>query len=256
MLENNKIHNIDVLEGLKMLPESSIDLIIADPPYYKVVKEEWDNQWETEDDYYKWCLEWIKECKRVLKDDGSLYIWNWFDNICTLGHLAKKEGFIIRNLIAWNRGAGREKTNWCSAKEDLLYLTKSSKPKFNVEDVLIGKDDPSRKMKKSSWERVQYIRKNRKNFEDDKVNPSNVWFNSHVAHNSKEKVNHPTQKPISVCERIIKASSNTGDLVLIPFVGSGSECISSKLNNRNFLGFELNAEYITLANERLSTINT
>lgn len=255
MLELNKIHKIDCLKGMNKLEDNSVDLIVADPPYFQIIKNDWDNQWKNEEEYYAWCKEWVIECKRILKENGSLYIWNWFDNICTLGHIAKKQGFIIRNLITWNRGAGREKNNWCSAKDDLLYLTLTNKPIFNLEDVLMDYDDPSRKMKRDSWIRESYGRKGRKSFENHRVNPSNVWFNSHVAFNSKEKVNHPTQKPISVCDRIIKASSNENHIVLVPFVGSGSECISAVKNNRNYIGFELNQEYINIANKRIEELH-
>lgn len=244
-METNKIHNVDCIEYMKTLPNNCVNLIIADPPYYQIVKNDWDNQWKTEDDYYEWCNQWIKECFRVLATDGSMYIWNWFDNICDIGVKAKRNGFIIRNLITWNRGAGREKYNWCSAKEELLYLIKDIKQfTFNLSDVLLSIDDENRKMKKSSWERCQYVRKDRKNFADNNVNPSNVWFDNFINAHSKEKVNHPTQKPISVCDRIIKASSNENDIVYIPFAGSGSEIVSCINNNRNWIATETNQQYI------------
>lgn len=110
--------------------------------------------------------------------------------------------------------------------------------------MLLSLDDPNRKMKRSSWERCRYERKNRKNFENNKVNPSNVWFDSLVSKNSKERFNHPSQKPLSICERIIKASSNNNDLIYIPFVGSGSEIIACIRNNRNYIATEINNEYI------------
>lgn len=244
MIELNKIYNKDCLEFMKKLPNEYIDLIIADPPYFQILKNNWDNQWKTENEYYQWCRQWLNEFRRIIKPNGSIYIWNWFDNICTIGHYAKEEGFIIRNLITWNRGAGREKYNWCSAKEDLLYLTLSERPTFNLQDVLLSLDDPNRKMKKKSWERCQYERKGRKNFKDNKVNPSNVWFDGYVMHNSKEKTGHPSQKPLSICDRIIKASSNENDLVYIPFTGSGSEIVSCIKNNRNWLTTETNKQYI------------
>ena len=243
-MELNKIYNEDCITYMRTLPDNCIDLIIADPPYFKIVNEKWDNQWENEKEYYIFCSKWIKESYRILKQNGALYIWNWFDNICEMGYLAKENGYTIRNLITWNRGAGREKNNWCSAKEDLLYLVKGDNPTFNLEDVLLGMDDPNRKMKKSSWQRCQYERKGRKNFEDNKVNPSNVWFDNLVSFNSKEKVNHPTQKPLSICNRIIKACSNECDIVYIPFAGSGSEIISCIKNNRNWIATEINKEYI------------
>ena len=74
-MELNKVYNIDCIEYMKSLPDECIDLIIADPPYFKIVKDEWDNQWNTEEDFYKWCREWIYECKRILKPTGSLYIY-------------------------------------------------------------------------------------------------------------------------------------------------------------------------------------
>ena len=244
MIELNKIYNEDCLETMSKIPDSSIDLIVADPPYYQVVKEDWDNQWRTESEYYEWCKKWIKESKRILKENGSLYIWNWFDNICSIGHFAKEEGFIIRNLITWNRGGGREKNNWGSKKEDLLYLTLTDNPTFNINDVLLPADHPARKMSKQAWERGKYKRKGRKDYNEEPVNPSNVWYDSLVAHNSKEKVNHPTQKPLSVCDRIIKASSNEGEIIYIPFAGSGSEIVSSIKNNRKWIASEINKQYI------------
>ena len=243
-MEMNRIYCMDCVEYMKGLPDECVDLIIADPPYYKIVKEDWDNQWATEYDYYNWCSQWITEGYRILKENGSMYIWNWFDNICEIGHLAKSNGFIIRNLICWNRGGGREKRNWGSKKEDLLYLTKSNKPTFNLQDVLLSPNDPSRKMSKSAWERGRYERKGWKNYNEEPVNPSNVWYDSLVAPNAKEKVPHPSQKPLSVCDRIIKASSNESDLVYIPFAGSGSEVVSCINNNRNYLATEINKKYI------------
>lgn len=255
VIEINKIYNEDCLDTMKKMKDDSIDLIIADPPYFKVIKNDWDNQWENEEDYYYWCRLWLKEFKRILKPNGSVYIWNWFDNICSVGHFAKEEGFIIRNLITWNRGGGRERNNWGSKKEDLLYLTLSDKPTFNLEDVLLSANDPSRKMSKQAWDRGKYERKGRKNYNEEPINPSNVWYDSMVAHNSKEKVDHPTQKPLSICGRIIKASSNENDLIYIPFAGSGSEIVSCVEYGRNYIASEISSEYIdNIINTRISEL--
>lgn len=229
---------------MKQLSDKSIDLIITDPPYYQVLKNDWDNQWRTEDDYYNWCKLWLKEFKRIIKPNGSIYIWNWFDNICSLGHFAKQEGFIIRNLITWMRGGGREKKNWASQKEELLYLTLTINPVFNLEDILIGLDDDCRVMKRNSWKRYEYKLKDRKSKEKSFVNPSNIWSDSYITYNSPEKVNHPSQEPLSICNRIIKASSNERDIVYIPFAGSGSEVESCIKNNRNYIATETNKQYI------------
>ena len=255
MIEMNKIYNEDCLDTMKKIKDKSIHLIIADPPYYEIVKNDWDNQWESENDYYSWCKLWLGEFRRILKPNGSVYIWNWFDNICSIGHFAKEEGFIIRNLISWNRGGGRERNNWGSKKEDLLYLTLSDKPIFNLENVMLPANDHSRKMSKQAWDRGKYERKGRKNYNEEPVNPSNVWYDSMVAHNSKEKVNHPTQKPLSICSRIIKASSNENDLIYIPFAGSGSEIVSCIEHSRNYIASETSSEYIdNIINGRISEL--
>ena len=244
VIEINKLYVENCMETMRKIEDKSVDLIIADPPYFRILKNDWDNQWKTEKEYYLWCREWLKEFRRIIKPNGSVYIWNWFDNICSIGHFAKDEGFIIRNLITWNRGGGREKKNWGSKKEDLLYLSLTETPIFNLEDILISPNDPNRKMSKSAWERGKYERKGRKDYNNEKANPSNVWYDSMVSYNSKENVNHPSQKPLSICERIIKGSSNENDLVYIPFAGSGSEieaCINTK---RNWIASEISEEYV------------
>jgi len=155
---------------MKKIDNQSIDLIIADPPYFKILKNDWDNQWETEEEYYEWFKNILKEFRRIIKPNGSIYIWNWFDNICSIGHFAKEEGFLIRNLITWMRGGGRERKNWASQKEELLYLTLTDKPTFNLDNVLIGLDDDCRVMKRASWKRYEYNMKGRKSKEKSLVN--------------------------------------------------------------------------------------
>lgn len=254
-MELNKIYNQDCIEYMKTLPNGCVDLIIADPPYFRIVKEKWDNQWKTEEEYYSWCSEWIGECFRILKPNGSLYIWNWFDNICEVGHIAKRSDFNIRNLITWCRGGGRENNNFRSQSEYLLYLTKGEKPVFNIGDILLNPYDECRRMTKQAWERGKYERKNRPNYNEEPSKPSNVWWDSFVSKQSKENVGHPTQKPLNICDRIIKASSNKGQTVYIPFAGSGSEIVSCIKNNRNYIATETNKEYIEeIINKRI--VNT
>lgn len=238
---------------MRTLPNECIDLIIADPPYNNIINKEWDKQWKTEEEYYNWCQQWIKECYRILSSIGSLYIWNWFNNICSIGYIAKQENFIIRNLITWCRGGGRETNNYRSQSEYLLYLTKNNKPTFNLNDILLNPYDECRRMTKQAWERGKYERKNRPNYNEEPSKPSNIWWDSFISKQSKENVGHPTQKPLSICNRIIKASSNEKDLVYIPFAGSGTEIISCINNNRNYIATEINKEYIyNIINKRIN----
>lgn len=254
-MELNKIYNMDCLEGMKLLPdgtdEGGIDLIIADPPYHKIIKEKWDNQFQTLEQYFDWLKECMCEFKRISKPNASIYIWNTWQNIFEIRNIAIDMGLHVKNCITWNRGGGKERNNWSNQKECLLYLSMLDKPIFNLNDVLIDQDDETRKMSKSSWERCKYQFKERKT----KVNPSNVWTDPFIRSNSREYVGHPTQKPLTICDRIVKASSEINNTVFIPFVGSGSEIISCVLNKRNYIGMEKEVSYIAIANKRLQGIS-
>ena len=247
-MKNNILYNEDWAKVIQTIPDNYFNLVILDPPYFQILKEKWDNQWKTEEEYFLWIELLLSEVYRVTKEDGSIYIWNWFDKIFDIGVIAKKQKYNIRNLITWNRGGGRERNNWSSAKEELLYLTiDKNNFTFNNEDILVGLDDPSRKLSKSSWERKEYKTKDRK----EMVNPTNVWYNGIVHSLSPEKVDHPSQKPLSVCDRIIKASSNKNDIVFIPFAGSGSEIVSCINNERQWIATETNEKYCNLIEDRI-----
>jgi len=229
-MELNKIYNKDCIEYMKTLPDKSINLIIADPPYYGIVKEDWDNKWKTEDDYLLWCEEWIIQSARILKDNGAIYCWGCFgENNIVFAKLAIifEKYFKIKNWINWRHEYGfRGKTNYSYKKEELLYCVKNQKDYiFNHEEI----KEPATRSGAT---------------ENDKRVPSNIWefpWNNM----SKERVKgFPCQKPLASAERMIKASSNEGDLVYIPFAGSGSEIVACKNNNRNWIATETNKQYI------------
>ena len=209
----------DVLDYLKTLNDKSVDLIIADPPYFQVYGK-FDFVFKSEKEYVEWCRKWLLECKRVLKDTGTLILYGSLGKRqITFARLAvmieDKELFLRQNWITQRntRGIGT-KTNYMSAREDILFLTKTKDYKFK---------------------RV-----------------SNVWYDiAEASQSSVERCEHPTVKAQKLCDRIIQTHSNENDTILIPFLGSGSEMISAIKNNRKAIGCEIDEKYVILALERI-----
>jgi DNA modification methylase len=232
-----------------MLPDESIDLIIADPPYnIEINGQEWDKI----DNFAQWCSLLTDEYLRVLKPDGNLFIYGGFPikqytyegDIGDIYFDLRKRG-VMRQPIVWYYKTGNASKHFYPSRyEMLLWAVKSEDYKFNIDDVRIKYDE------KTLTQYKRDKRLNHETLEKGKI-PDNVWVINRVNGSSKEKVGHPSQKPIEICDRIIKGHSNEGDIVLVPFAGSGSECVSAVINKRKFISFERQPEYIEMANKRL-----
>lgn len=238
-IETNKIYNENCITYMKTLPNESVDLIIADPPYFKIVKNEWDNQWKTQEEYLQWCNEWTKECYRILKPTGNFYVWGGVGKNKEhpfLRYIINTEdmGFIFQDWITWKKqkGLGSRK-GYMFIREELILFTKQEKD-FTLNTPYLDE-----------------IAKNHGRLSKDKINYKrcgNVWVDinevtvGNLIHT--ERVNHPTQKPLKACDRIIQTSSNEGDVVYIPFAGSGSEIISCIENSRQWIATETDNTYI------------
>lgn len=229
-MKNNTINNLDCIEFLKNTPSEYFDLSIADPPYYGIVKEDWDNQWKNEREYLEWCENWISEIARTLKTNGSFYVWGCFgENNIVFAKLAIicEKYFTIKNWINWQHEYGfRGKTNYSYKKEELLFCVKNPKQyTFNYMDI----KEPATRAGAT---------------EKDTRTPSNIW-NFKWNNMSKERIKgFPSQKPIESSNRMIKASSNVGDIVYIPFAGSGTDIESCIINKRVYIATEKKQEYI------------
>ncbi len=249
ILGNNK-HKIiyaDALEALKTLPDNSVDLIFADPPYNigknfngKIEK------WETEESYLEWCYEWLDLCVQKLKPNGSFYVMTatqfmpYFDI-----HLRKKLTILSRLVWSYDSSGVQAKKYYGSMYEPILYCVKDKNNyTFNTSDILVeAKTGSKRKL-------IDYRKAIPTVYNSEKV-PGNVWEFPRVRYRMDEYENHPTQKPIALLERIIKASSNEGDLVLDPFSGTFTTCYVAKELNRNSIGIELQDEYVKIGLRRL-----
>lgn len=228
MLEINKVYNIDCKEGLKQSPKSK--LIIADPPYYKMTKAKWDNQWSSEAEFYEWTKEWIQECYNNLEETGSFYMYGGSPYIFEMCNIARDIGFIFKNAIVWYFGTGQGGTKkYRIEHENILFFTKSDNYTYNADKIRVPYE-----VEKVGGGRIH--------------NPlgktcGTVWRISRVQRNSKEHTGHPTQKPIELAQRIIDVSSNPEDLIIIPFAGSGSETFCSISNNRKVIAFETDVDW-------------
>lgn len=244
----NTIVNGDCIAGMKGLPDNCIDLIVADPPY-NLNKDfgEWKES-AKKHEWLDWSKRWLDECNRVLRPGGSIFVYGIHHHICWIQCHLYELGLQYRRQIIWyyeNGFAGYTKS-LAAHYEPLLWFSK-------------GKDftyHPIREPYKSTERLKHKITKNGKVWEPhpDGRLAGDVWRFPVLAGRRfrDEKVDHPTQKPLSISSRIVRHFSNPGELVLIPFAGSGSECVAAKSAGRNFLGFELNPDYIAIAQSRLS----
>jgi len=253
--ELNKIYCMDAIEFLKKIPDNSVDLAVIDPPY-NLKKADWDT-FTSEKDFFKFTFNWIDKLIPKLKQNASLYIFNTpYNSAFILQYLIQKK-LIFQNWITWDKrdGLGSAKRKYSNRQETILFFTKGKKHTFNYNEIRVPYE---------SEERIKHASKKGilKNGKRWFPNPQGrlcgeVWHITSERH--KNKVNgkviqmgHSTPKPLEMIERIIKASSNEGDLVLDCFMGIGTTAIACKRLNRNFIGCEINPEYIKIANKRLA----
>ena len=255
-MENSfNIINGDSLIVLKSIEDDSIDMIFADPPYnlsnggttchsgkrVKVDKGDWDKSRGFDDDL-NFHNAWISECRRVLKPSGTIWITGTSHSIYQCGYLLQKLNFHILNDIAWykpNAAPNLSCTVFAHSHETLLWAKKDKNTKhiFNYKEMKNGI------------------------FAEDKLKNQDkqmrsVWSISTPAGREKEFGKHPTQKPINLLTRIVLSSTNDGDTVLDPFNGSGTTAVACKMiGKRNYIGIELEKEYIELTNKRLKILD-
>jgi len=250
----NRIFKVNVLEGLRRLPDESIDLVFADPPYnigkkFGDGKENGDNM--AKEEYVIWCREWIDECMRVLKPTGTFYFMSSTQMMPHLDcHVDDKYNVICRIMWYYDSSGVQAKKYFGSLYEPILMVVKDkNKYKFNAHNVMVeAKTGAKRKL-------IDY-RKNPPQPYNTKKVMGNVWEIPRVRFKMEEYENHPTQKPEELLKRIILASSDEGDLVLDPFSGSFTTCLVAKKLGRKFLGFDIEEKYVKIGLRRLGLAKT
>lgn len=239
----------NTFETLPLLPNNSIDLLIIDPPYNLNKNYNGDKFKKMSDqDYSKYIEELILLTIPLLKDNASIYVCCDWESSLLIGIILKKY-FRLQNRITWQREKGRgAKTNWKNGMEDIWFVTNSKNYTFNVEDVKIRRKVIAPYKvdgKPKDWEETEYG-----NFRN--TYPSNFWDDISIPYWSMpENTAHPTQKPEKLLAKLILASSNKEDIVLDPFVGSGSTSVTAKKLGRNYIGIEQNEQYCIWTEKRL-----
>ena len=246
----NKIHQGDCIEVLKTMPDKCVDLIFADPPYNLQLKnelyrpdqskvdgvfDEWD-KFDSMEEYDKFTLLWLTECKRVLKDNGSIWVIGSYHNIFRVGAIMQNLGLWILNDVVWiktNPMPNFKGTRFNNAHETMLWCSKAKESRytFHYKSMKITNDD---------------------------LQMRSDWYIPICQGEERIKVNgqkaHSTQKPAELLFRVILSTSNVGDIVLDPFNGSGTTAAVAKRLNRNYIGIEKEPFYIEVTEARLEKV--
>jgi len=290
-MELNTIYLGDCVSGMReKIEDETVDLVIADPPYFKVTSETWDYAWRTEEDYLAWSKTWIDETARALRKGGSFYLFGYFRMLSRLLPILEAAGLELRQQIVLNKGiqavSGRATKGYKlfpNVTESILFLYKDPKPfvkeflrQRQRELGLTAKEINERLGVKSNgggmwsiytgenvckqlptaeyWDKLQTIlsfdipyAKISQTY-NIQLGITDVWDDVDFY---SEKRYHPTQKPQVLLDRLIRASSNEGDVVLDPFMGGGSTAVSCVSNGRSYIGFELDERYYQRSLERL-----
>ncbi len=286
----NKVVQGDCIEIMQKLPAKSINLTIADPPYFKTINEEWDFKWRTEEDYLWWTDKWMKELARVVKTNSSFWLFGYIKILSKILPIAEKHGFVFRQQIVVDKGmrsiSGRKTSTYKmfpTTTESIFFFIKNNQP--NIKKFLKEKQNeigltakdinerlgvktngggvwslytgenilaqiPTREM----WDKLQEVLKFKMDYSEvnftfnTQMGFSDVWTDIDFYEEERE---HSTQKPQKLIERLMRASSNEGDLVLDPFLGSGTTAVVSERLKRDFIGIEIDKSYCKSAEQRL-----
>ncbi|MBE5732543.1 MAG: site-specific DNA-methyltransferase [Clostridiales bacterium] len=239
----------DTFKVLDKLPQNFVDLLIVDPPY-NLDKEFASGRFKkmTDENYYVYTESWIKKVLPLLKNNASIYVCCDWNSSIVIGQILKKY-FHVQNRITWQREKGRGAlSNWKNGMEDIWFATMSKTYTFNVEDVKVRRKVMAPYKtdgKPKDWEETETG-----NFRN--TYPSNFWDDISIPYWSmSENTAHPTQKPEKLLAKIILASSNKGDVVFDPFLGSGSTSVTAKKLGRAYVGIEKNEQYCVWTQKRL-----
>lgn len=224
----------DSVQWMKSQDDNVFDLIVADPPYNLGKRYGNDTDKREMEDQNLFLEQWVSQAIRVLKPGGSIYAFMGFKHIAKLYSYLEDGGLTFQNWVCWHYTQGMGKTKGFSPRhDDILVFSKGDKFIFNLDEVRIPQ---------KFYRSINNMRG---------ANPGDVWEFSHIHYCQENRQDHPTQKPEGLIERIVRASSNEGDLVLDPFLGSGTTARVCQQLNRNCVGVEVNPQYVEMTKARL-----
>ena len=243
----NKIYNKDCIIGMKAIPDEKIDLVVTDPPFainFKAKKANYNRTASrvlsgyneiTKENYYEFTLNWMSQCFRILKESGGMYVFSGWNNLADILNAIEEIGFITVNHIIWKYQFGVVTSRkFVTSHYHCLYICKNDKKRKFFPYERFGKEE-----KNSQGRSLHY-----KDKED-------VWEIKREYWTGDEKT--PTKLPAEIIKKILQYSSEEGDLVFDPFLGSGQTAVVSKLLKRNYMGFEIVKEYFDFISKRLKS---
>jgi site-specific DNA-methyltransferase (adenine-specific) len=245
----NRVFCEDAVAGMARLPDGVVDLILADPPYN--LGKDYGNDSDRRESaaYLEWTEAWVDVALKKLKPNGSLYIfltWRYSPEVFVM----LKERMTMMNEIIWDRrvpSMGGSIRRYSSVHDTVGFFVNARDYYFDIDAVRVPYDAETKKARSRSifvgakWLELGY-------------NPKDVWSVSRLHREHRERADHPTQKPLEIIERMVKASCPPGGLVLDPFLGSGTTAVAARRCGRDFTGFELNADYCKLIEQRLAAL--
>ena len=250
-------NSIDLLASLA---DSSVDLVFADPPY-NIKKADWDN-FESQEHYIDWSMQWIQQAARALKPTGSLYICGFSEILADLKHPASRYFKQCRWLIWHYKNKANLGNDWGRAHESILHFRKSEAVKLNVDDVRIPYGAHTLKYPSHPQADTSAYGKGGNKSRDNWMphpkgaKPKDVIDIPTTCNGMGESTPHPTQKPEELVRKFVLASSNAGDLVIDPFSGSGTTVVVAEQLGRRWMGCDLNPEYNQWAIKRLENVRS
>ena len=243
----NKIYNQDCIDGMKTIPDGKMDLIVTDPPFainFKAKKANYNRTASrvlsgyneiTKENYYEFTLNWMSQCFRILKESGGMYVFSGWNNLADILNAIEEIGFITVNHIIWKYQFGVVTSRkFVTSHYHCLYICKNDK-----------------KRKFFPYERFSKEEKNNQGRSLHYKDKEDVWEIKREYWTGDEKT--PTKLPAEIIKKILQYSSEEGDLVFDPFLGSGQTAVVSKLLKRNYIGFEIVKEYFDFISKRLKS---
>jgi len=255
---HGQIYQGNSIDWLKSLDTESTDLVFADPPY-NIKKADWDN-FEDQEQYIKWSLQWISEASRILKTTGSLYICGFSEILADLKHPASKYFYNCRWLIWYYKNKANLGKDWGRSHESIIHLRKSNSTQINIDDVRIPYGTHTLKYPLHPQAKTSAYGKGVMKKRDDwtphsqGAKPKDVLDIPTICNGMDEKTPHPTQKPEELLRKFVLASSNEGDLIIDPFSGSGTTLVVAEQLNRLWMGCDFNIEYNNWASKRIENV--
>lgn len=257
------LYKADCLKILEQLPVNSIDMIFADPPYnlsnggftvhagrmVSVNKGDWDKSKGFKDDY-DFHYKWMEACKRVLKLSGTLWVSGTYHSIYQCGHVLQKLGYHILNDIAWfkpNASPNLSCRFFTASHETIIWARKDKKAK-HIFNYKVMKDWSDNYTKIVDNKEVEIIHEKGKQMRS-------VWAIGTPKPQEKKFGKHPTQKPIELLKRIVLSSTKKGNIILDPFTGSSTTGIAAAMNNRKFIGIDMEKKYLETSKKRFNDLS-